>query len=175
MTELSIRIACSKCGSSQTIENNDEFNRLIELACISLGQSTPEIYESFGIANSGGRWDIDDDEGVIRFTQAGGRACTAQFDFIGTWADESETFKWGWDHPYATNATRFAADQVYEIGQQIDAIPMTTNLIGATENDVWHLAKLAAYLAERPATYRARANEKAWMYFAFANPAWVGS
>ncbi len=172
MTGTPIKVQCTECNGFHDPAPNADFDTLSAMACTEVDATTQDIYETFGINRSGGRWDIDDKAGVITFTMADGRACDADYGFVGTWAVDNETFKWGWDHPYATDATRAAADEVLKQGKALDAKVLATNLLKLPEREVWHLVSIAAFLAQLPAIFRGRANEKAWMYFAFGRPTW---
>lgn len=179
MTAPKIETVCPDCGGWHAAVANERYEALKVQACTALDASTPEIYHAFGIDAPGGRWDIDDDTATIRFTGADGRAAAARFQFIGTFARRSDTFKWGWDHPATTELNRHAADRARATGQQIGSDILTSNLVTLPEAEVWHLAKITAHLSDLPATYRVPASAPGtpqdamvWWYLAFDRPAW---
>ncbi|MBD3625208.1 MAG: hypothetical protein HUJ24_07485 [Rhodobacteraceae bacterium] len=169
---MSFLVPCADCGGSHEPAPNDAFDDLVRTACTALDESFVPLYRDLGLDQPGGRWNSVDQRGELHWTTHDGRSATSAFQFIGTWAPASETFKWGWDHPYATPATRAAADMTRQEGAHIGSEVMTCNLIGASEPDTWHLTKIAAWLSGLPATYRAKVNDKAWWYIAFDHPRW---
>jgi hypothetical protein len=171
MVNSPFQIECPKCNNFHDPVHNSAFDELLNTSCVAIDASFPQIYDEFGIG-AGGRWDADDDTGIIRFTHDDGRSCDALFQFVGTWAIESQTFKWGWDHPHQTEAIQNAANCVLDEGNKINAQVLTSNMLKVCEEDVWHLAKITAYLSNLPANYRARVNDKVWWYICIGYPEW---
>ena len=179
VSDAAIRYACPECGAWHDARANDAYDALKTRACTAIDDTVVEVYESVAINAPKGRWDIDDDSATIRFTTAEGRISAAKFGFVGTFARKSDSFKWGWDHPSTTDLNRGPADRARAEGQRLDADLLTHNLLELPEEEVWHLAKITAYLSDMPATYRIPATdpetpetEKVWWYLAFDRPRW---
>lgn len=150
---------------------NPGFEDLLQTACTAIDASVVPIYERFEFRNQD-RWDCDYDTGEIWWTTKDGRVADAHFQLAGTWVEATETFKWAWDHPLATEAIRQAADLVRAEGERLGAEVLSENFIHAPDPEPWHLTKITAHLAGLPGVYRAKTNEKARIYIAFSEPKW---
>ena len=181
MTDTPIRYACPDCKAWHDAKPNPAYEDLKARACTSLDDSFVKVYDEFAINEPGGRWDIEDDTATIRFTSVTGRVAAARFGFVGSYARKSASFKWGWDHPSATDINRGPADRARAEGEAIDSDILRHNLLEMPEDETWHLAKITAHLSDMPATYRVPATapetpegEKVWWYVAFDRPVWEG-
>jgi len=168
-----IKIECPDCGEIHAPPEIEAFDDLVRTACIAVSETVQPLYQKFGMRDPGGRWDIDDQKGLIFWTNAEGRVSRAHYQFVGRWLDKNGSFKWGWDHPHATEATEIAAQRVFEYGEERGFPVLTSNLLIVDQDNAWHMADVAAYLSGLPGVYRAKVNDVAWQYFAFSEPEWV--
>ena len=167
-----IELECPECGNYHPAPDDPAFEELLRVACDTVTQTTDQMYHKFRILEPGGRWDTDDENGVIWWTNEDGAIARADYNFVGGWIEATESFKWGWDHPHSTAATIGASDRLKLYGEEHCHSVLTTNLLLVTEHDTWHLAKITAFLSNLPGVYRAKVNDRAWAYFAFAEPSW---
>lgn len=168
-----IELRCENCGGYHQAAENKAFEDLLRKSCTTISESTAMIYAEFQIVGPGGRWDVDPEFGLIRFTHESGAVACADYQFVGGWIEHSGSFLWGWDHPQKTEVSTRQLEQVRAYGEANGFPVLTTPYLVVAAEDAWHLAKIAAHLLSWPGVYRAKVNDKSWSYFAFAQPAWV--
>jgi hypothetical protein len=167
-----IFVDCTECGNLHLPKPHSAFDKLVRTACSSIEASKLKLYKEFRIGEHDGRWDMNPDQGTFWFTHRDGTVAEASFGFVGTWIENTHSFKWAWDHPYTTPATESPAKRVLAYGKEHDCEALSSNLLMLNENEAWHMAAVTAHLSEYPLTYRAKVNDKAWLYFALSAPQW---
>lgn len=167
-----IQLKCPECGGYHAAPEDAAFNDLLRTACAEVGVSTQRVYSAFDIGSRGGRWDTDDEAGIIRWTHADGRRVRADYGFVGTWIEETGSFMWAWGKDQVAEATVGPARMTHAYGEAEGHAVLTTLYLDIEAQDAWHLTNICAHLAGRPGSYRAKVNAKAWAYFVFSEPEW---
>ncbi len=101
-------------------------------------------------------WDVDLDEGVIRFTSAT-KVVSAPVQVVGTYNTVDGTFLWGWDHPSVPEPLGADARLAREFGERQNLPMFTQRKVKCTEKEAWRFTNVAHYLAGAKGAYRAPA------------------
>jgi len=110
-------------------------------------------------------WNLDMNEGCIRWTFADGRVMQAAVQVVGTYETEDASFLWGWDHPSVPEPLRRAAQQVRALGFDRWA----TRIVSCTRDEAWQFAAMAAQYDGAAGAYQGDANGT-WVYISFDEP-----
>jgi hypothetical protein len=170
-----IFVICPDCENYHVAPERPGFDATVQDACVGITKTTQANYDAFGILEPGGRWDMNQDEGLFVFTQANGRRSGARFSLVGSWVAHSCSWMWAWGLPesHITPATRRASDLARTLGAENDWPVLTSRLLLLNDHEAWHLTKLAASLAGHKVVYRAPVNDKATAYFAIDALKWL--
>lgn len=107
----------------------------------------------YNIGGPGGRWDVDLDAGMIRFTDAT-TVASAPVQVIGTYNTKDGTWLWGWDHPSVPPPVAATAKVMKAYGDRHGVKAFTTRKIKCSEGDAWQFAAVASYLTGAQGAYR---------------------
>jgi len=111
-------------------------------------------------------WNLDMNEGWLRWTFADGRVVQAAVQVVGTYNTKNNSFMWGWDHPSVHEPLRRAAQRVRLLGQELSVPRWTTRTVYCTEDEAWQFTALAAQQDGAAGAYRGNANGT-WVYMSF--------
>lgn len=103
------------------------------------------------------RFDLDLETGKIWWTFGDGGIATADASLIDTWAPQSESFLWGWDHPMCPPADNGAALIVRQYAEDHDIDLLKLRQVECPEDDAWQLSAIAVLLGDLQGVYRAPA------------------
>lgn len=134
-----------------------------------LQQQTAKYSATWGLGSEA-NWNLDMNEGWLRWTFADGRVMQADVQVIGTYNTKNSSFMWGWDHPSVPEPLRRAAHAVQTLGQQLGVERWTTRTVTCTEDEAWQFTALAAQQDGAAGAYRGNANGT-WVYMSFGEPA----
>ena len=90
--------------------------------------------------------DLDQDEGILRFTFANGLIVEALAQIIGTFNSLNSTWMWGWNNPSIDEPLKADALKVRRYGEQHQIARLTTPQWQAEETNAWDMVALAARL-----------------------------
>lgn len=99
-------------------------------------------------------WDVDLDEGVIRFTSAT-KVVSAPVQVVGTYNTLDKTFLWGWDHPSVPEPLGADARLAREFGERQNLPMFTQRKVKCTQKEAWRFTNVAHYLTGAKGAYRA--------------------
>ncbi|QZZ19484.1 hypothetical protein J5X98_19270 [Leptothermofonsia sichuanensis E412] len=71
-------------------------------------------------------WEVDQEQGSIRFTNPRGQIITAPVQIIGTYNTLNGTWLWGWDHPSVVPALQNHASTLHDYGKAQGIDRLTT-------------------------------------------------
>ena len=167
-----IEIRCPDCGGFHAAPEDAGFDKLVHDACLTVSPMTQWLYDEYRIAEPEGQWATDREAGTLTFSHSDGARASARYDLVGSWRDTDNTFVWGWDLPQRTPATGGAARALRDYGAEHGHDVLTAKMLRLGEQDTWHMARIAAFIAQMPGVYRAQVADSLWAYFAFAEPEW---
>lgn len=111
-------------------------------------------------------WNVDLNEGWLRWSFADGRILQADVQVIGTYNTRDGSFLWGWDHPSVPAPLRQAAQGVRAWGEARAEQALTTRSVSATEQQAWEWTALAAQQYGASGAYRGR-SDATWVYMVY--------
>ncbi|MFC5598278.1 DUF6882 domain-containing protein [Deinococcus cellulosilyticus] len=103
------------------------------------------------------QWNVDLQQGQIRWTFADGTVAVANIQVVGTFNPQDSTFLWGWDHPSVPPALRDHAEKVRVYGEEHQIPTFTERTITCTELQAWEFTAVAARLGGASGAYRGNA------------------
>lgn len=133
-----------------------------------LQSKTAEHGATWGLGSEA-NWNLDMNDGWLRWTFADGRVMQAAVQVVGTYNTKTSSFMWGWDHPSVPEPLRRAAQQVQTLGQELGIERWTTRTVNCTEDDAWQFTALAAQRDSAAGAYRGDANGT-WVYMSIGEP-----
>lgn len=111
-------------------------------------------------------WNVDLNEGWLRWSFEGGRVMQADVQVIGTYNTRDGSFLWGWDHPSVPAPVRRAAQGLRAWGEARAEQALTTRSVAATEQQAWEWTALAAQRYGASGAYRGR-SDATWVYMVY--------
>ncbi|MEJ7137372.1 DUF6882 domain-containing protein [Amphibiibacter pelophylacis] len=145
--------------------NPDPF---LQQALEALQAQTAQNSRDWGLGTEA-RWNLEMNEGSLRFTFADGRVLQAPVQVVGTYSTASGSFLWGWDHPSVPQPLRRAAQKVCDYGLAHGMEPLTMRSIACSEDEAWAYTAAAAQLDGAAGAYRGDAGGT-WVYMVFGVP-----
>lgn len=104
-------------------------------------------------------WVCDEDAGTILFTFRGKYVAQANYQIIGTLSYADWSWSWAWNDLSVPAHLRLHANNMHAYGECHGVRKLLEGKLTATENDAWHYAALANYLARAQGVFRAAASE----------------
>ena len=98
-------------------------------------------------------WDVDEEQGLIRFSGGKGGDLLARMEVIGTFRPDDGTWLWAWTNPKLEKLAggAVALHKKYEDG---DIPELTTASFVCTETKSWSVSAAAAFLMEAEGCFR---------------------
>lgn len=128
------------------------YEQLVEVSMAELRLKTEA---ALGVGVDGfDRWDLDQAEGDIVFSNADGYSATAKAQIIGSFNAVDGSWLWAWDNPSIEPDLTLDAQRVRAYGRQHGLPKLTDAKWFGTEEDAWEMAAIAAYLCEAQGAYR---------------------
>lgn len=130
-----------------------------------LREATEEQGRQWGLGQEA-NWNVDLNEGWLRWSFEGGRVMQADVQVIGTHSTRDGSFLWGWDHPSVPEPLRLAAQGLRAWGEARAEQALTTRSVAATEQQAWEWTALAAQQYGASGAYRGR-SDATWVYMVY--------
>lgn len=130
-----------------------------------LREATEEQGRQWGLGQEA-NWNLDLNEGWLRWSFGDGRILQAEVQVIGTYNTHDGSFLWGWDHPSVPEALRQAAQLARNWGETHAVQELMTRSVSATEQQAWEWTALAAQQYGASGAYRGR-SDATWVYMAY--------
>ncbi|WP_137919720.1 DUF6882 domain-containing protein [Hydrogenophaga sp. 2FB] len=140
----------------------------LSTALIWLKNQTIKHSEAWGLGNES-NWNLDMNEGWLRWTFADGRVVQAAVQVIGTYNTKNNSFLWGWDHPSVPQPLRRAAQHIHTLGQELGIERWITRAVNCTQDEAWQFSALAAQQDGASGAYRGD-SKGTWVYMCFSEP-----
>lgn len=101
------------------------------------------------------RWDMDQAQGAIVFSNGGVPELVARVVFVGSYAGTSKTWLWGWANPSVLAALTDPVQKVREFGMTNHYAPLVDHQWDAQESDGWDMAAVTNRILGGKGVYRA--------------------
>jgi len=99
------------------------------------------------------RWNIDQEQGDLIFSNADGTTAVCAAQIIGTYNDEDQTFLWAWANESIHEQLIQGALTLREYGEEHHIDRLTAPQWTGTKDDAWELTALAVKLCEEQGAY----------------------
>jgi len=100
------------------------------------------------------RFDLDQPTGVIRWSLSGQTKLLGDFQFVGSFAEESQTWLWGWANSHMLPHLLEDVALVRAFGDEHGIEALTCPRWEATMDDCWQMTAIASRLLEAETVYR---------------------
>ncbi|MEM9317918.1 MAG: DUF6882 domain-containing protein [Pseudomonadota bacterium] len=142
---------CPECGRYHR-DVTPAFQGLVNESCAAVVPTSRRLHREFRVDDPQASWRYDSDTGLFALSVPGRGRCLSQFQIVGTWIENSGSFKWSWAwQEEAQDGTRKAADYARRVGAYYWMRALTAPTLYVGETEAWHLAMVTAYLSELPA------------------------
>jgi hypothetical protein len=105
------------------------------------------------------RWDLIQDEGILRFSNPDGPIVRASAQIVGTLDSESGTWLWSWANPSIAPGLTNDAQIVRRYGQERSIPALVEPEWKATGDDAWKMTAIAVKVADAQGAYRGVSQE----------------
>ena len=159
---LDLKILCHHCYQDAMAQSVDTlegpvlhvWQEALEAASEALQARQQALEQDWGISRFE-RWDHDQGQGTLTFSNAGTPCLVADIEFIGTLSRITGTWLWAWGnfHHQAPVVGRIGAVRGW--GEERGFTPLTVPLWPAELVDAWEVAGVAAQVLGAQGVYRA--------------------
>jgi hypothetical protein len=118
------------------------------------------------------RFVLDQPSGTIRWSTAGQTRLIADFQFVGSFAESSRTWLWGWANSHMLPHLVQDIGLVRTFGEKHDIAALTVPRWEATLEDSWQMTAIAARLLEAQTVYRPP-NKLVYVFLTIKNLRWA--
>lgn len=139
--------------SGHTKLDAEGFADLLGHACTRIKAQQDEVLERFGLADFE-RWEIDSDSLRIVFSSPGVPSATAEYQVVGTFSLQSNTWLWGWANASFDPRETAEIDRLRVFGEVRGIDRLTHQKWNAEQVDGWEMTSLAAHVLGADALYR---------------------
>lgn len=119
------------------------------------------------------RWDWDQGERRIVFSEDGVPKVVADIQFVGTISTETNTWLWAWDNPHLDAELSRAIREVRQFGAAHGIAQLTTAKWAADAVDGWEMTSISAYILQAKGVYRTPRDAGGFSYMIFTTVAWA--
>jgi hypothetical protein len=138
-------------------EGGPPYSTLIAQSLEDLRIQTSSHEFLFGIGEAD--WDLDQDTGLITFTNSRNVQAIAEAQFVGTYNRVDGTWLWAWDNPSLEPALVAQVEITREYGLQHNIAELTVRKLRITEERCWEFTALANKLGRSQGAYRGTAGD----------------
>lgn len=134
-------------------EENNDWDSLIEESYGYLEDRQAILEKEFNLSKHE-RWDFDQHAGTLVFSNNGNPAVIAEFQFVGSFSSETETWLWAWANSSIEPHLYEKLETVYKFGKERNYKKLTEPKWDAVEVDGWEMTAISAYLLKAKGVYR---------------------
>ncbi len=170
-----IALICPDCSAPHMLEETPQFRALLEHLCQEIGDSSQKIYDEFNLLGEGS-WEVQPEEDMLKFKDAGGKTCYAHYGLIASWNETTHSWMWAWGMPEAWGTPEACLGVVRALCDRAKAEDWqaaTERMLLVNEHEAWHLTKLAAHISDMPLVYRGKVNDANWHFYAIGQLRWA--
>ncbi|WP_149495909.1 DUF6882 domain-containing protein [Roseiconus lacunae] len=136
---------------------SDDFQSLLDASMLELQLKT-EAHKAWGLGTFD-RWNIDQEDGNLVFSNADGTTAVAPAQIIGSFSANDHSWLWAWDNPSIVDPLKTHSRKVKDYGEEHGIDKLTTRKWTGTEDDAWAMAALAVKLCGAEGAYRGPAGQ----------------
>jgi hypothetical protein len=152
------------CGSrsnpnvktKNSMSSESEYETLLESSIKELRDKT-QAHMSWGLG-SFDEWDVDQESGLLIFTNADGTRAECPVQIIGSFNTKDNTWLWAWDNPSILEPLLQDALKVKAYGEKHQIESLTARTWVGEESDAWAMTALAMKLCNAQGGYRGPAD-----------------
>jgi hypothetical protein len=149
---------------SMSARSSGDFQKLLDSSMEELRIKT-EAHKAWGLGTFE-RWDLDQEDGSLVFSNAEGATAVAPAQIIGSFSTRDNTWLWAWDNPSVVDELKTHALKVKEYGEANGIEQLTARKWTGTEEDAWAMTALAVKLNNAHGAYRGPAGP-AYVFMTF--------
>ncbi|MEL6183168.1 MAG: DUF6882 domain-containing protein [Myxococcota bacterium] len=138
---------------------------LVDTATAELTARTA-AHQSWGLG-SFERWDLDQEQGVLRFSGPDGRIAEAPAQIAGSFNAANGSWLWAWNNRSIIPELRRSAERVRQFGSERGYEPLTSPRLSVSEEEAWELAALTMHLTKAEGVYRGPASDNLFVFIVF--------
>jgi hypothetical protein len=158
---IKIKMLCSACYEDRRAESVDiadpaqvrRWDDLVSSCCAELEGKNERLWKRLALS-SYGRWDWDQEQKMLIFSDQEGRRILADINFVGSYSSKSDTWLWSWANFSLLEGIRESVIAVRDFGEQQGFPALTVPKWPAKQEDGWHMASIAARLLNAEGVYR---------------------
>jgi Family of unknown function (DUF6882) len=113
------------------------------------------------------RWDLDQERGLLVFTDPERGRAEAPAQIAGTYNAEDGTWLWAWANPSISGSLARDSHVVREYGDTHGFAMLTQSEVSCTEEMAWKLAALTMKMNKRQGVYRGPASDTLHIFLVF--------
>lgn len=119
------------------------------------------------------RWDWDQDERQLVFSEGGVPGVVAGIQFVGSFSTETGTWLWAWDNPHLDPGIWQSILEVRKFGETHDIAQLTTAKWPANDVDGWEMTSISAYVLQAKGVYRTPRDAGGFTYMILTSVEWA--
>lgn len=119
------------------------------------------------------RWDWDQDDRRIVFSEAGTPKVVADVQFVGTISGQTGTWLWAWANPHLEPEIWRSIIEVRQFGEAHAIEQLTTPKWQADPVDGWEMTSVSAYILQAKGVYRTPREDGGFTYMIFTAIRWA--
>lgn len=154
------------------MEATDQFIDLVTRAHAYATQRQDALRDAFRLG-SWPRWDWDQGDRRIVFSEGGVPRVVADIQFVGSISTETNTWLWAWENPHLNPELSRDILEVRKFGSTHGIAQLTTPKWPAGEVDGWEMTSISAYVLQAKGVYRTPRDEGGFTYMIFTTIAWA--
>jgi hypothetical protein len=120
-------------------------------------------------------WFYDQITGELSFSDDGIKKIIIDFEKVGSFSEETNTFLWAWDNPHTDPKVKLEIIKVREYGIKRNFKKLITPKWTADQYDGWEMTAIASYLLKTFGAYRVPSKEKLFSFMIFKNVRWAST
>jgi hypothetical protein len=128
-----------------TPKRNDQYNTLLNDCLAELGVKNQYLSDRYGLG-SHARWDVDQNTGVLTFSNKGIPEVVCDVDFLGSFSGLTNTWLWGWANTSILEPLTKEVLRVKEYGEREELNDLVERKIECTEDEAWAFAAVALWI-----------------------------
>ncbi len=160
-SKIKIKMLCSSCYEDRRAEavaiadaeRTRQWDEFVSNCCSELVDKNEGLWKRLSL-DAYGRWDWNQEDGTLIFSDSAGRKVYADIDFVGSFSTKSSTWLWSWANFSLLENVRESIVKVRDYREQHDFPSLTVPKWSATQEDGWHMAAVAARILDAEGVYR---------------------
>lgn len=160
-SKITVKVFCSHCYESARsdslgyIEGKalEQWRSFVSMCCTELQEKNSAISKEY-LLGKHKRYDWDQANGELVFSNDGVPAVIAKIDFIGSFSTKSGTWLWAWANFSLLENIRQQVEMVRDFGVAQGFPWLTTAKWIAEEADGWDMSAIAAHILRAKGVYR---------------------